>query len=214
MVSGHLRATDTVRRRNGEVVIAIPGDEVAAHAAVGRILVDLSSELAVTVMTHDHPDFPALAADLGWPREVPGARPVVPSGRDPLRPATAVVVDDDPEVRRMLAELVSFQGWVALVADGRQDVVELCRESAADVLILDYYLGTDLPTGVDWALACRRAGLTVPMIMFTGSAWPGAADDSALADALVISKRNVDELLTALDNIGDRLRRSHRRAAT
>lgn len=212
VVSASVRATDTVHHRGPEVLIAIPGDESAAHAAVGRILATRRpSEVVATVLTHDHPEFGVLAADLGWPRETPSARPVVPSGADPLRPATAVVVDDEVELRRMLAGLVSLEGWVPLVADGRQDVVELCRGSDADVLILDYHLGSGR-NGLEWGMACRQAGLTLPMIMFAGSSWPGAADDAARIDAAVISKRNVDDLIAALERLGENLRRSHRRA--
>ncbi|HET6809376.1 MAG TPA: response regulator [Acidimicrobiales bacterium] len=212
IVSGSLRATDTVHHRGRELLIAIPGDESAARAAVSRILATRSdSELAVTVLTRDHPEFQDLAADMGWPREIPNARPVVPSGVDPLRPATAVVVDDEVEVRRMLASLLSFEGWIPLVADGRQDVIELCRGSAADVLILDYHLGRGR-SGLEWGTACRGAGLTLPMIMFAGSSWPGAAEDAARIDAAVISKRNVDDLISALELLGESLRCSHRRS--
>lgn len=214
IVSASLRATDTVHHRGREVLIAIPGDESAAHAAVGRLLATrTASGLDAIVLTHEHPEFPRLAADLGWPREAPRARPIVPSGADPRRPATAVVIDDEVEVRRMLASLLSFEGWVPLVADGRQDVVELCRGSAADVLILDYHLGAGQRTGLDWGRTCREVGLTLPMVMFAGSSWPGAAGDAALIDAAVISKRNVSDLVAALDRVGEGLRRSHRRGA-
>jgi CheY-like chemotaxis protein len=211
IVSGSLRATDAVQDRGVDVLIAIPGDAWAARAAMDRVLgSQRRSKLKVTVLTDADPEFPTLAADLGWPREIPTARPVVPSADDPLRAATAVVVDDEPEVRRMLAGLLALEGWVPLVGDGHQDVVELCRASAADVLILDYYLGAGR-TGPDWGVACRDAGLTLPMIMFAGSAWPGAAGDAARLDAAVISKRDVAELINALDRLGDALRRSHRR---
>jgi CheY-like chemotaxis protein len=212
MVGASVRATDAVHHRGSELLIAIPGDESAARAAVGRILATRSpSEMAVTVLTHDHPEFTDLAARLGWPRQVPNTRPVVPSAGDALRPATAVVVDDEVEVRRMLARLLSLEGWSPLVADGRQDVVELCRAGQADMLILDYDLGAGR-SGLDWGMACREAALTLPMIMFTGSSWPGAAEDAARIGAAVISKRNVHELIAALDRLGEELRRRHRRA--
>ena len=211
IVSGSLRASDTVHHHGGEVLVAIPGDVSAAQAAVDRILARHPSRLRISVMTPDDPEFTDLAADLGWPREIPSGRPVVPSGADPQRPATAVVVDDEPEVRRMLATLLSTEGWVPLVVDGREDIVELCRESAADVLILDYHLGLGR-NGVQLGMECRRADPLLPIIMFAGSAWPGAAEDAARIDAQVISKRNIGELIGVLETLRDDLCRSHRRA--
>lgn len=211
IVSASLRATDTVQRRDGEVLAAIPGDEAAAQVALERILtLRPSADLAVTLVTREHPEFPGLAADLGWPREQPVVRPPVPSATDPRRPATAVIVDDEADVRRMLASLVGSHGWAALLAESGHEVMDLCRACQADVLVIDYYLGGGA-TGVDAALECRRAGLGMPIIMFTASSWPTAAGDAGRIGGTVISKSNLTELLSTLDNLADRLRRSHRR---
>lgn len=209
-VSRSLRRTDSVLVQAGAVVAAIVGDEAGAHRAVDRVR-EAEPVLGITaeVVSARHPAFTELNGAM---RRIPplASRPVVPSAADAGRTATAVLVDDHPEVRSMLAQLVSRAGWTAVVPEPHDDIVEVCRASDAEVLVADYHLGGGF-TGVDVSLACRRAGLGMPVILFTASGWATAAEDTTRVGAIVISKGQIEELLAALDRLAERLRMSHRR---
>lgn len=213
-LAARLRVTDSVAVQTDVVVVGLAGDRAGALRALARVRAcDPALELTAELVTDGHDDFAVLRHALGEP---PAARPPVPSSTDHGRAATAVIVDDNDDVRTMLGQLISRAGWTAVTAemvgvDSIGAVVETCQSSGADVLVTDYHLGGGI-TGVDLSLACRRAGLGFPIVLFTASGWMTTAEDAERVGAtLIISKGQVDELLGSLDRLADRLRLAHRR---
>lgn len=211
-----LRGADSVVVRADSVVAAFAGDQATATRAMERIRQSQPGlGLAAELVSDRHADFPVLRHALG--DDEPAARPAVPSSVDPARPATAVIVDNHPDVRTMLGQLVSRAGWTAVTVDTADTVsvphhaVELCRTTGADVLVADYHLGGGV-SGIDVALACRRSGLGLPVVVFTSSGWDTTTEDAERVGAImIISKSQVDELLSVMDRLAERLRRAHRR---
>eukprot|EP01037_Dinobryon_pediforme_P004308 gene4308-4358_t len=99
------------------------------------------------------------------PKQLPPAGPL-PS---PAGASTVMVVDDEPEVRALLALILSDTGLVPLVAADGPRAIELIDDGAVpDLLLTDY----NLPNGMDGlAVAAKiraRLGAALPVIILTG----------------------------------------------
>jgi DNA-binding response OmpR family regulator len=120
--------------------------------------------------------------------------------------ARLIVVDDEPDLRGMIAEFLGKHGFlVRTAADGRELDKHLAG-GAADLLILD----VNMPGEDGLAIARRiRAGSTVPILMLT------AADD--IVDRVVGLEMGADDYLTKpfdLRELRARVRALLRRAAS
>ncbi|MDI5933897.1 MULTISPECIES: response regulator [Halomonas] len=82
-------------------------------------------------------------------------------------PATLIVVDDDPEIRELLADYLGRHGYRALVAEDAEALHRLLARETPDLLIVDIMLPGD-----DGFTICREVRRTseVPIIMLTASA--------------------------------------------
>ncbi|MDN3556375.1 response regulator [Halomonas maura] len=82
-------------------------------------------------------------------------------------PATLIVVDDDPEIRELLADYLGRHGYRALVAEDAAALSALLDHATPDLVILDLMLPGD-----DGFAICRRLRRhsEVPIIMLTASA--------------------------------------------
>ncbi|SDI70454.1 response regulator [Billgrantia gudaonensis] len=82
-------------------------------------------------------------------------------------PATLIVVDDDPEIRELLADYLGRHGYRALVAEDAEALHRLLATESPDLLIVDIMLPGD-----DGFTICRkvRRDSEVPIIMLTASA--------------------------------------------
>jgi len=98
-------------------------------------------------------------------REVPGA-PEGPGPLPPGRSARVLVIDDEPEVRDLLAELLTGQGHVVTAcADGHAGLLRLEQEPV-DLVITD--LGMPGLSGWEVAEAVRRRRPGTPVALITG----------------------------------------------
>ncbi|MBE0404231.1 response regulator [Halomonas citrativorans] len=81
--------------------------------------------------------------------------------------ATLIVVDDDPEIRELLADYLGHHGYRVFTADGAEALHALRLECSPDLLIVDLMLPGD-----DGFTICRdvRKHSDVPIIMLTASA--------------------------------------------
>lgn len=81
-------------------------------------------------------------------------------------PATLIVVDDDPEIRELLADYLSRHGYRALTAEDAPALRRLLAEETPDLLVVDLMLPGD-----DGFAICRelRRDSEVPIIMLTAS---------------------------------------------
>jgi sigma-B regulation protein RsbU (phosphoserine phosphatase) len=85
--------------------------------------------------------------------------------------ARILVVEDEPETREMLVDLLGQDGWrVRAVGDGRRALAELIEqtEPAWDVALLDVALPGMSGFEILVAIRERRAPLELPVIMLTG----------------------------------------------
>ncbi|TDX32070.1 DNA-binding response OmpR family regulator [Modicisalibacter xianhensis] len=83
-----------------------------------------------------------------------------------MTPATLLVVDDDSEIRELLADYLGRHGFRALVAEDAEAMRQRMADETPDLLIVDLML-----PGEDGFTICRelRRSSDIPIIMLTAS---------------------------------------------
>ncbi len=113
-------------------------------------------------------------------------------------PARLLLVEDDPDLRSMLTELLTDNGYSVEAASDGQRGLHLGLTRRFDVLMLDRRLpvvdGMDLLTGL------RSRGVTTPVLMLSALAQPGdrVAGLDAGAEDYLGKPFDIDELLARL----------------
>ncbi|WP_237217045.1 response regulator, partial [Falsiroseomonas oryziterrae] len=115
----------------------------------------------------------------GLPQQVPVAEDMEASA---ARPPCALIVDDEPLVREILAAELAERGWDVRQAPGGEAALELLQDEAPDVLITD--LAMPGMNGLALIRAARRLRPGLPAVLLTGLVGDGAAAEAALAEAL------------------------------
>jgi DNA-binding response OmpR family regulator len=76
------------------------------------------------------------------------------------------VIEDDPDVRTLIAEVCRLQGHEVLEAANGADAIELGLGGQPDLVLVDWVL-PDI-SGTEVILELRRQGVLSPMVMLTG----------------------------------------------
>jgi two-component system KDP operon response regulator KdpE len=118
---------------------------------------------------------------------------------------TILIVDDEPQIRRVMLATLTSQGYAVVEAKSGEEALERIRNERADLIILD----VNLP-GISGLETCReiRAASDVPIIMLTvrNTERDKVQALDAGADDYVVKPFGVEELLA-------RIRAALRRAA-
>ena len=77
-----------------------------------------------------------------------------------------MVIEDDPDVRTLIAEVCRLQGHEVLEAANGAEAIELGTGGQADLVLIDWVL-PDI-SGTEVILELRRQGVMAPMVMLTG----------------------------------------------
>jgi two-component system KDP operon response regulator KdpE len=111
--------------------------------------------------------------------------------------ASILVVDDEPQIRRVLRSTLSSQGYVILEAKTGEEAIEVARKEKPDLVLLD----VNMP-GIGGIEACRemRRMSEAPIIMLTVR---NAERDKVLAldagaDDYVVKPFGIEELLARI----------------
>ncbi|HET9131705.1 MAG TPA: response regulator transcription factor, partial [Terriglobia bacterium] len=78
--------------------------------------------------------------------------------------ARILIVDDDPQIRRVMRTTLIAQGYEAADAKSGEEAIEKFRENKYDLILLDMNMG-----GMDGIETCReiRSGSDVAIVMLT-----------------------------------------------
>jgi DNA-binding response OmpR family regulator len=130
----------------------------------------------------------------------------VTAGAGARRETRVLVVDDDPEVRMLITDLLSDEGFKVESADNPDGALTKLREHPADVVLLDVTMPA--MSGLDLMGEIRKHS-EVPIIFVSGK---GAETDKVLglrmgADDYVTKPFSAAELVARIHSV---LRRSHR----
>ena len=114
-----------------------------------------------------------------------------------MNSATILVVDDEPQIRRVLRATLSSQGYVIVEAKSGEEAVDMLRKEKPDLVLLD----VNMP-GIGGISACReiRQASDAPIIMLTVK---NAERDKVLAldagaDDYVVKPFGIEELLARI----------------
>ena len=114
-----------------------------------------------------------------------------------MNPATILVIDDEPQIRRVLRSTLSSQGYVIIEAKTGEEGIEAARKSKPDLVLLD----VNMP-GMGGIETCReiRRGSSAPIIILTVRS---AERDKVLAldagaDDYVVKPFGIEELLARI----------------
>jgi two-component system KDP operon response regulator KdpE len=114
-----------------------------------------------------------------------------------MNAANILVVDDEPQIRRVLRSTLTAQGYVLTDAKTGEEAVEIARKAKADLILMDL----NMP-GIGGLEACReiRRFSSAPIIMLTVR---NAERDKVLAldagaDDYVVKPFGIDELLARI----------------
>ncbi len=111
-----------------------------------------------------------------------------------MNAATILVVDDEPQIRRVLRATLSSRGYVIIDAKTGEEGIELVRKDKPDLILLD----VNMP-GMGGLEACReiRRGSNAPIIMLTvrNAERDKVAALDAGADDYVVKPFGIEELL-------------------
>jgi PAS domain S-box-containing protein len=104
---------------------------------------------------------PISTAPTQKPETDPGEPPRAADG------ATVLVVDDDPDVRRFIIDLLADSGYTVVSAeDGPSGLIALTDQGPFDLLLLDFAMPG--MTGAEVARSVRQTSPDQPMLMMTG----------------------------------------------
>jgi two-component system KDP operon response regulator KdpE len=114
-----------------------------------------------------------------------------------LNSATILVVDDEPQIRRVLRSTLSSQGYVITEAKTGEEAVESVRKNKPDLVLLD----VNMP-GMGGVEACReiRRSSGAPIIMLTvrNAERDKVSALDAGADDYVVKPFGIEELLARI----------------
>jgi len=111
--------------------------------------------------------------------------------------ASILVVDDEPQIRRVLKSTLSSQGYVILEAKTGEEAVDVARKEKPDLVLLD----VNMP-GIGGIEACReiRRSSEAPIIMLTvrNAERDKVSALDAGADDYVVKPFGIEELLARI----------------
>ncbi|MBI3635726.1 MAG: response regulator [Candidatus Rokubacteria bacterium] len=113
-----------------------------------------------------------------------GAAAPAPTG--PTGPARCLVVDDDPQVREMLRDVLRNGGHTVVTAVDGADGVERFKAGSFDIVITD--LAMPKLNGLQLTRVCKTLRPQIPVLMLTG--WGVMLTEAELAE------HGVDEVLS------------------
>jgi CheY-like chemotaxis protein len=166
---GGLAILDEVRRLHPAVAVVLVSGagEVARLARDGGLAVD-----AVFAKPVPLPELQAALARAGVPTPGSGARPAL-RGRGGQAGGRLLVVDDDQDVRELLAEYLGVNGYQVDLAASGPEALRCLAAQAPDLVLLDVTMpGMD---GIETLAEIARRRPGTPVVMISGNGDVGSA---------------------------------------
>ena len=115
------------------------------------------------------------------------------------RVLSIMVVDDDDEASRAIAEMLRHLGETAVVCSNASGAMERVRAGKLDLMLIDYRM-PEL-TGIDLISMLREEGFQIPVIMMSGYSVTEQRVDLEKSGVFTILKKPItlSELREAID---------------
>ena len=102
----------------------------------------------------------------------------------PLRPQTVLIVEDDPDLRHIFADVLFWAGFRVAQTDDGMTALRMIEADPPDLLLLDIVLPTLDGLSVRDELAAHAETRDIPVVIVTGAArdftWKLRSDDRVL----------------------------------
>ena len=138
----------------------------------------------------------------GWAEPSGAADDALPSPRPPPRTHSAVilVVDDEPDLRQLTADLLISHGFDVMNAQHGREALERLCEHHPDLVLLDL----NMPVMDGWQFRAAQARLmqsdlvNIPVLLLTGA--DGAREHASMLNAIGLVEKpfHPDQLLDAV----------------
>jgi CheY-like chemotaxis protein len=120
-----------------------------------------------------------------------------------IDPLLVLVVEDDPDIREAVVDLLASSGYqVASASNGQEALALLQREHVRPAVIL---LDLLMPTMNGWQFRRAMRGdpsiATIPVVVLTGGSYLDEAIESIGADAWLSKPVNADDLIAVVARV-------------
>ena len=113
---------------------------------------------------------------------------------------TVLVVEDDPSIRALVADLLADEGYAVLQAENGRQGLRLAREHAPSVIMVDQVLPEMTGLEVLERLHAQLATRHIPVILVSGLAQT-LRDGDHTADRVLTKPFDIDALLTHVESL-------------
>ncbi|GHT97793.1 sigma-54-dependent Fis family transcriptional regulator [Alphaproteobacteria bacterium] len=79
-----------------------------------------------------------------------------------------LIVDDDPEVRKLVADVLADEGYAARVASNEHEAFAHFKKCVPDVIFLDLWIGEEESAGIKILEKLKRLNDEVPVVIISG----------------------------------------------
>ena len=136
---------------------------------------------------------------IDW-RAAGTGRPVAKDGEANVNDRSVLVIEDDPAIRGLIAELLDEAGYTVLEAGLGRGGLRLAEEHAPSVVLVNHRL-PDM-SGFDVLERLRRGPSTrrIPVVLVSGRIRP-PADGPAVADRVLPMPFDIDVLLAHVEQL-------------
>lgn len=112
-----------------------------------------------------------------------------------------LVVDDEAHIRMLYQEELQAEGYAVAASDGREEIMDVIKREAPDLVILDIKLEGNPKTGLDLLQTIRAEDVKLPVILST--AYDSFQHDlkSIAADDYVVKSVDLTTLKTTIKNV-------------
>ncbi|MDR2681541.1 MAG: sigma-54 dependent transcriptional regulator [Holosporaceae bacterium] len=81
---------------------------------------------------------------------------------------SVLIVDDDPEVRKLMADVLEDEGYVTFVAANEQEAFSQMKKRVPDVVFLDLWIGEEESAGIKILGKIKKIKDEIPVIIISG----------------------------------------------
>ncbi|MDR2794669.1 MAG: sigma-54 dependent transcriptional regulator [Holosporaceae bacterium] len=81
---------------------------------------------------------------------------------------SVLIVDDDPEVRKLMADVLADEGYITLVASNEHEAFAQMKKHVPDVVFLDLWIGEEESAGIKILGKIKKINDEIPVIIISG----------------------------------------------
>ncbi|MCS7251585.1 MAG: response regulator [Anaerolineae bacterium] len=111
-----------------------------------------------------------------------------------------MIVEDNQEMAQMLATLLEFEGYRAVVCPSPEQALERMRETQADIVVMDFHLGEAVALRLLQSIRSDQELQRIKVIVVSGDDQEVSAR-SAGADAFLLKPFSVEELMQRIQQL-------------